>query len=299
MALHPQAVAALDLWTSGPRVGKPGYGEEQIAGRRRLALEEAAAESKEPVDHVEDIDADGVRCRLYRPEGSTATIVHLHGGGFVFGDIDTHDGQSRRIANRTGMAVLAVDYRRPPEDPFPAAPDDVDVALSWLLVNASAVGLDIAQVVALGDSAGGNLALVAALRNPNAFAATVLIYPLIDAHMRFPSYRDQTVGLNAEEAGWYWRQYARTPADYDDADLAPITATVLGTLPPTLVIAAEHDVLVDENVELARRIQVAGGTVELSTYAGMIHGFWRHPTLFDASEESLAQVAGFVRRTLA
>lgn len=299
MALHPEAEVAIELWASGPDVGGPGFGEVQIAERRKQALEDAAAETKEPVDYVEDIDAEGVPCRLYRPEGSTATIMALHGGGFVFGDNDTHDGQWRRLANRTGMAVLAVDYRRPPEHKFPAAPGDVDVALSWLLVNASSVGLDIAQVVALGDSAGANLALVAALRNPNAFAATVLIYPFVDAQMRFSSYGDWVGGLSAAEAAWYWRQYARSPDDHHDPDVSPLDAAILGTLPPTLVIAAEHDVLLDEDVELAHRIQAAGGSVELTTYAGMIHGFWRHPTLFGASEESLAQVADFLRRTLA
>jgi acetyl esterase len=296
--LHPQAVAAAELWRLAPSVAEPGFGPAEIAEKRREALALAAEEDKEPVDHVEDVDADGVRCRLYRPEGATATILHLHGGGFVFGDVDTHDGQSRRLANRTGMAVLAVDYRRPPEHPFPAAPDDVDTALSWLLVNAPSAGLDLAKVVALGDSAGGNLALVAALRNPNAFVATVLVYPFIDPRMRFPSYAVDSVGMSAAEAAWYWRQYARTDADYEDPDLSPIDAAELGTLPPTLVIAAEHDVLVDEDVDLAGRIEAAGGRVELTTYPGMIHGFWRHPTLFDAAEESLAQIAEFLGRTV-
>jgi acetyl esterase len=296
--LHPQSDAALALWRLGPSVGDPGYADGDVAHQRELALEAAALEEKEPVDRVEDVDADGVPCRLYRPAGSTATIVFLHGGGFAFGDLDTHDGQSRRLANRTGMAVLAVHYRRPPEHPFPAAPDDVDTALSWLLVNAPSVGLDVAQVAAVGDSAGGNLALVAALRNPNAFAAAVLVYPFIDPRARFPSYARPDGGLTAAEAAWYWQRYARTPADYDDPDLAPIDSTGLGTLPPTLVLVAGEDVLADEDVELARRIDDSGGTVTLSTYPGMIHGFWRHPVLFDAAEESLAEIAAFLRRTV-
>ena len=118
----------------GPSVSDPGFGPADIAAKRAEALAAAALEPEEPVDRVEDVDADGVRCRLYVPDGAERTILFLHGGGFVFGDVDTHDGQSRRLANRTGSAVLAVDYRRPPEHPFPAAPDDVDTALSWLLV---------------------------------------------------------------------------------------------------------------------------------------------------------------------
>jgi acetyl esterase len=125
MVLHPRAEAAVALW------------------------------SREPVGRVEDLDADGVPCRLFRPEGASGVIVFLHGGGFVFGDLDSHDAQSRRVANRTGMAVLAVDYRRPPEHRFPAGVDDVDAAVAWLTLNASSAGLDLTRMVALGDSAGG------------------------------------------------------------------------------------------------------------------------------------------------
>jgi acetyl esterase len=296
--LHPQAEAAIALWSQGPSVTDPGYGTTDIAEQRTLARDAAAAEPKEDVARVEDVDADGVACRLYRPASArrTGVVVFLHGGGFVFGDLDTHDAQARRIANRTGFAVLAVDYRRPPEHTFPAAPDDVGTAVAWLRVHASAAGLDAARLVALGDSAGGNLALVAALRNRDLFAATVLVYPFLDPRARFPSYERENGGLMAGEAAWYWQQYASSPADLTDPDLAPIDSPLLGTLPPTLVQAAEHDVLRDEDAELARRIEAAGVPVQLTTYPGMIHGFWRHPELFDAAEQSLAEIAGFLRQ---
>ena len=296
MTLHPQAVAALELWSQGASVGDPGFGPADIATRRAEALALAAAEPIEDVDRVEDVDADGVPCRLYVPDGAERTLLFLHGGGFVFGDVDTHDGQSRRLANRTGSAVLAVDYRRPPEHRFPAAPDDVDTALAWLLVNAGSRGLDLGRIVACGDSAGGNLALVAALRNPNALAATVLVYPFVDADLGGASYAATDGGLTRAEARWYWQQYARTADDLRDADLAPYLSERLGSLPPTLVQVAEHDVLADEDRELVRRIRAAGATVEEATYVGMIHGFWRHPQLFDAAEEALADVAGFLDR---
>jgi acetyl esterase len=302
VALHPQAEAAMAEWARGPRVTDPDY---DIAEQRRLARDMAALEPREPVDRVVDVDAGGVPCRLYLPvpttpagAGSPGAVVFLHGGGFVFGDLDTHDAQSRRIANRTGLAVLAVDYRRPPEHRFPAAPGDVDTAVAWLLGAAPSLGVDVSRLVALGDSAGGNLALVAALRNPNVFAALVLVYPFVDPSLRHDSYRTEAGGLGLEEAGWYWQQYAATPADLTDPDLAPIRSDRLGALPPTLVQAAEHDPLVDEDVELARRIREAGVPVELTTYPGMVHGFWRHPEQFDAAEESLAELTGFLRRTL-
>ena len=296
MTLHPQAVAALDLWSQGASVSDPDFGPSDIATRRAEARVLAAAEAIEDVDRVEDVDADGVPCRLYLPDGAERTLLFLHGGGFVFGDVDTHDGQSRRLANRTGSAVLAVDYRRPPEHRFPAAPDDVDTALAWLLVNAGTRGLDLGRIVACGDSAGGNLALVAALRNPNALAATVLVYPFVDADLGGASYAATDGGLTRAEARWYWQQYARTADDLRDADLAPYLSERLGSLPPTLVQVAEHDVLADEDRELVRRIRSAGATVEETTYAGMIHGFWRHPQLFDAAEEALADIAGFLDR---
>ncbi|HEX5769344.1 MAG TPA: alpha/beta hydrolase [Nocardioidaceae bacterium] len=296
MVLHPQAVAALDQWAQGPRPTDPGFDVDE---QRRLARQQAATEPREEVGHVEDVDAAGVPCRLYLPaRASGGAILFLHGGGFVFGDLDTHDAQARRMANLTGLAVLAVDYRRPPEHRFPAAPADVDAALAWLVGAAPALGLDVSRLVALGDSAGGNLALVAALRNPNVFAATVLVYPFIDPRQRYDSYRREAGGLGADEAAWYWQQYARSADDYADPDLAPIDSEALHTLPPTLVVAAEHDPLVDEDVDLARRLEAAGVPTTLSTYPGMIHGFWRRPEQFDAAEESLAEIADFLRRTL-
>ncbi len=296
MTLHPQSVAALELWAQGPSVADPGFGPADIAAQRAEALAAAAVEPLEQVDRVEDVDADGVPCRLYVPDGAQRTIVFLHGGGFVFGEVATHDGQARRLANRTGSAVLAVDYRRPPEHPFPAAPDDVDTALSWLLVNAGSRGLDLARVVACGDSAGGNLALVAALRNPNALAATVLVYPFVDASMSMPSHASPDGGLTRAEAAWYWQQYSRTPDDVFDEDLSPYFSEEMGTLPPTLVQVAEHDVLADEDHELVRRMRAADVMVEETTYAGMIHGFWRNPQLFDAAEDALVEIAGFLDR---
>ena len=298
MSLHPQAVHALELWSVGPSVEDPGFGPDDVATMRRAQRVAAAAEEHEPVDRVEDVDADGVPCRLFVPTGATAGLVFLHGGGFAFGDLDTHDAQSRRLADRTGRAVLAVDYRRPPEHPFPAAPDDVDTALRWLGSHAAELSLDPARTATVGDSAGGNLALVAALRNPDLVAACALVYPFVDATTSGASYAATDGGLTLGEAQWYWRQYAATPVDLLHGDLSPLGSDRLGSAPPTYVLVAEHDVLADEDRELARRIEAGGGTVEVETYAGMIHGFWRHPELFDAAEESLVALTGWLDRTV-
>jgi len=296
MTLHPQAVAALEEWSRRP--GVAGLGPGDIDARRAEDRAVADGEHREPVDRAEDVDADGVRCRLYVPDGAPATarrtVIFLHGGGFVFGDLDTHDAQARRIANRTGSAVVSVDYRRPPEHRFPAAPDDVDTVLAWLLAHGPGLGLDTRRLVALGDSAGGNLALVAALRNPNAFVACVLVYPFVDAATSCPSYAAPDGGMTRDEAEWFWNQYSRGSEDLTDPDLAPYLSDRLGTLPVTLLQVAEHDVLADEDLELGSRIAAAGGQVQVTTYPGMVHGFWRHPDAFDAAEEALAEAAGFL-----
>jgi acetyl esterase len=148
----------------------------------------------------------------------------------------------------------------------------------------------------VGDSAGANLALVAALRNPGLLAACVLVYPFVDAAMTGGSYAATDGGMTRAEAAWYWRQYARDDHDEDlaDPDLAPFVSDALGSAPPSLVQVAEHDVLADEDLELARRIEAAGAPLSVTTYPGMIHGFWRHPDQFDAAEEALAEIAGFL-----
>ena len=303
MALHPQAEAVLAQWAAGPHVTDPGFGAPEIARLRAEAVAVAGEEPKEPVGQVVHVDADGVRCRLYVPETGVPAqlggLVFVHGGGFVFGDLDTHDGQSRRLANRTGMAVLAVDYRRPPEHRFPAAPDDVDTAVAWFVTQGASWGVDPTRLAVIGDSAGGNLALVAALRNPRLFAAAVLVYPFLDPEAAAASYDSESLAsLAADECAWYWQQYAATPDDLSHPDLAPLRSDRLGTLPPTLVQVAEHDVLAGEDVELARLVAEAGGTVSTTLYPGMVHGFWRHPQAFDAAKEALAEAAAFLRATL-
>ncbi|MGN6576877.1 MAG: alpha/beta hydrolase, partial [Nocardioides sp.] len=222
--LHPQARYALELWAQGPQVTDAGFGIEDVVAMRAAAVAAAASEPREPVARTEDLDADGVPCRLHVPdgEGPPGVLVFLHGGGFAFGDLDTHDGQARRLANRTGLAVLSVDYRRPPEHPFPAAPDDVDTSLRWLVRTGGRLGLDPTRLALVGDSAGGNLALVATLRNPGLARATVLVYPFLDPDLAAPSYGGYDGGLTRGEARWYWQQYAGAPDDLEDQDLAPL-----------------------------------------------------------------------------
>lgn len=289
MALHPQARRAVEQYAAELPVHDPSY---DVAEARARAREEALAEPREEVAEVRDVDADGVPCRLYLPAGYDGVVLHAHGGGFVFNDIDVHDASARRLANRSRMAVLSVDYRRPPEHRFPAAPDDVTTASGWLRRQPALAAL---PTFAHGDSAGGNLALVAALREPGRFAGVVLIYPFLDPAASYESYRTAAQGFDPAEAAWYWQQYAATAADLEHPDLAPLRSDRLGTLPPTLLVTAEHDPLRDEGEHLATLLAETGVEVVATRYLGQVHGFWRHPAAFDAAEPLLRQVAGWLR----
>ena len=289
MRLFPQARKAVEADAASPPLA-----DVDIAAVRAEARRTALAEVKEDVAEVVGLDADGVPCRLYTPaDVGEGVIVHLHGGGFVFNDVEVHDAACRRLANRTRLRVLSVDYRRPPEHRFPAAPDDVDTVLRWLRRD-PVLGALPAHVH--GDSAGGNLALVAALRNPGRFRTAILVYPFLDPTCSSPSYSAE--GGWKADAEWYWAQYAATPADYADPDLAPLLAddARLAALPPTLVVSAEGDILVDEDEDLAHRLAELGVEVVAFRAVGQVHGFWRHGPVFPAAESVMAMTAGFVHQ---
>lgn len=251
------------------------------------------AQPREEVAEAIDVDADGVPCRLFVPEDAVdGVIVHLHGGGFVFNDIDVHDGVCRRLANRSKRRVLSIGYRKPPEHRFPAAIEDIDTVLGWL-ERQHPTG----EYAIHGDSAGANLALVGALRNPGRFKALVLIYPFLDPTASFASYEVAEVsGFEQGEASWYWEQYADRD-DWNNPDLAPLNATNLGTLPPTFIATAEFDPLRDEGEELARRIVETGVETVAIRCLGQNHGFWRHAQ-FTASEPLVRQGAAFIDQHL-
>jgi acetyl esterase len=283
-------------WVEAARHETPVWAEGyDIAAARVASRAFALQEEPEDIAQVIDLDADGVRVRLFRPDGADPGLVlHLHGGGFVFHDVDVHDRPCRRLANRLGQAVLSVDYRLAPEHRFPAARDDVDTVLSWLDHDGSRLELGGPTYVH-GDSAGGNLALVTALRHPGRFRAAVLIYPFLDPEAAGASYGiGAESGFDPREARWYWEQYADTEYDLTHPDLAPLLSDRLGTLPPTLVVTAEDDPLRDEGELLAARIAEAGGQVTGVRYLGQVHGFWRHAA-FPASEELIRHTCAFLR----
>ena len=309
MALTPQSREAVRASQLQPSVTDPGYSWED---ERRADREAALAAGREHVAHVSEHvavvegsagwagRAGGVPVRFYRPgEGAPPGLVlHLHGGGFVLNDVEVHDASVRRFANRSGMAMLSVEYRRPPEHRFPAAPDDVSTVVRWL--DAGGLGeLGLPADVPLfvhGDSAGGNLALVAALRHPGRFSAVALLYPFLDPTADSPSYHEENHGFGRAEALWYWEKYASSPADLVDPDLAPLRSDRLASLPPTLVTTAEHDPCRDDGERLVALLAEAGVEVTGTRYLGLVHGFWRHPEAFDQAEPLMRQVASFLRQ---
>lgn len=296
--LYPQARRSREQ-----AAGEAEVWETDIDEARRAAREEASSAPREDVAEVVDLDADGVPCRLYRPVGARpGLVVHLHGGGFVFHDVEVHDAAARRLANRCRVAVLSVDYRRPPEHRFPAAPEDVDGVLRWVARTGAAHGLT-GPLVLHGDSAGGNLALVAALRNPGMAAGVVLLYPFLDPTASFDSWSSAADSFDPRAGAWYWQQYAASPDDLASPDLAPLGPDLAGQdrlagLPPTLVVTAGEDPLRDEGEHLAQLLAEAGVEVTATRYLGQLHGFWRHPDVFDPAEPLTRQVAGFVQLLL-
>jgi acetyl esterase len=288
--LHPQARAALGVQQRVP----PSL--DNVTGMRRSMVDATEDEvgAGPPVRRVVDVDAGGVGARLYRdgPDDDPPVLVYAHGGGWVLGDLETHDGLCRHLAARTGWAVLAVDYRRAPEFSHPAALDDVERALGWLRrAGAAAYGLDPARIAVGGDSAGGQLAAVAARRARDAghpVVAQVLICPVLDPVMDYPDL--DGFGLHRDEMRFFWDAFTPPGADRTHPDVDPFRADPAG-LPPAVVINAELDVLCAEGERYAARLQAAGVPVISVCHQGLNHNFVRKLALFDAAHVAVAEIA--------
>lgn len=231
------------------------------------------------VGAVEDLTVpggDGDRpARLYRPvtDGPLPTVVYLHGGGFVIGDLETHDQTCRRLCLDADVVVLAVDYRLAPEHPFPAGVQDAIAATRWAAERK--LGGDDRLAIA-GDSAGGNFAAVVAQTVPELLTAQLLIYPAVDAFGDYPSRHENESGYGLEVADMLWfHDHYTGGADItpDDPRFSPYRADSLEGQPPAVVAVAEFDPLRDEGVAYAEKLAEAGVPVDLASYEGMIHGF--------------------------
>jgi acetyl esterase len=229
-------------------------------------------------------------------------FVFFHGGGWVVGDLDTHDVVCRQIAEQAQVVVIAVDYRLAPEHPFPAAIDDAWIATSWIAAHARELSIDGSRIAVCGDSAGGGLATVVALmaRDSQKFRVSlqVLIYPVLDLRAESPSYSEYANGYFLTRAGmqWYIAQYAPAPEAILDWRASPLLAPWVHGVAPALIIAAELDPLVDEGAAYARRLQGARVPVEYHVLDGMIHGFLTMGGRIDAANDAVALTAATLRK---
>ena len=259
-----------------------------VAAERAEMRREAAAEAGQPVARIDDVDAGGVPARLYVPDGAAGALLYLHGGGFVLGDLVTHDGIARRLAARTGWAVLLVDYRLAPEHPWPAADEDAAAAGDWL------AGQDFERLAVVGDSAGAALALGEVLRHPDRYAAQVLVYPFVDpSGATYDRSPEPALELDLDRCASFWDLYLQGADASGDEALHVLDGESLAGLPPALLQLAEHDVLTPTGRLLAERLEADGVTVEVVTYPGVQHGFWRR-TDNDQGERAIADVAAFL-----
>ena len=255
---------------------------------------------------VEDTDADGVPIRIYRPvetEEPSMALVYFHGGGWVVGSIDTHDGITRAIARRAGIVVVSVDYRLAPEHPFPAALEDAWTATQWVSSHADELKLDVDRIGVGGDSSGGNLAAVVARRGRDhavPVALQLLLYPVISYAFDTPSYSyfSEGYGLTRDGMRWYWDQYLGG-SDGKNPDVSPSETADLRRLPRAIVVTAEADVLRDEAESYAQRMFLSTVETEGYRYDGMVHGFLRMAGKVERSNAAFDELAESIKTMLA
>lgn len=286
MPLNPQVEAVLAMFAMAPPVDYSSATAAHVRAVRDQFDMPLAFGAPPAVARVENLEIDlpgrSVAARLYVPEGAgtpAPLVLFFHGGGWVLGTLDTHDGTCRALAQASGAAVLSIDYRRAPEHRYPAAVDDCYDALCWARDHAAALGCDGARLAVAGDSAGGNLAGAVAIaardRGGPALRHQLLIYPVTDDDYSLPSYAQNGGGeyfLGQAAMEWFWGHYL---GDQSEAPLAKIGRTPsLAGLPPATVITAEFDPLRDEGNAYAARLAEAGVSVDAATAPGMIHGFF-------------------------
>ena len=268
----------------GPKLARAGFRLTQLTNGRGPEL-----------DRVRETRFGGVGCREYLPTSPRpGVIVFLHGGGFVLGDLDSHDATCRRIADQSGTRTIAVDYRLSPEHPYPAPLDDCEAATRAIV---AALGVPFSQTVLMGDSAGGCLAVATAARllaTGVRLAGQCLLYPAFDSRCRTESYHEfaSGYGLTAETMHWFWSQYLG-PIDRDAAppDASPFERESVAGLPPTYLLTCEYDVLRDEGEQFAARLRASHIPTRAVRWPRVIHGFIQLAGLLPAGLEATEEAA--------
>ena len=307
--VDPEARRMMDAIANS---GEPPLQDLPVAEARRIADERVIRTNIAPeaVWSVRDVMIPGrggaLRLRVYKPADKPGqpVLLYIPGGGFTVGNLDTHDPQCRRFANRAGCMVVAVEYRLAPEHRFPAAVEDVLSAAEWIAVQADAIGADRMRVAITGDSSGGTLTATVCQqlrgRADLRVCLQVLIYPGTDLRMTAPSHVRLGEGnfLTAAKLRWFYEQYLRSPADAEDPLASPLLAESVAGLPPALLITAGLDPLLDEGIEYAERLRQAGVPVEHINYEGWPHGFFFWAGT-EAATDSTARIEAALRQAFA
>ncbi len=311
MPLDPQVQAVLDLLGS---LGLTQLSDVPYDQLRALTLEMSKQSPVEDVASVRDVHANGpggeILIHVYRPAGSNEAdqlgcFIHIHGGGWTIGSVESYEGTCRTIANQAGVAVASIEYRLGPEHRYPAAVDDCWAATKWIAASASTLKIDPERLAVGGDSAGGNLAAVVALLARDEGAPRLqhqaLVYPSVDARMIAPSIDENAKGflLTKADMTWFFGHYiGDQKVDVTDWRLSPIMHPRHDGLPPATIITAEFDPLRDDGEQYRDVLRAAGVAVEHQRYDGMVHGFFGMGDQIDAGKTAVSQVAGALKRSI-
>ena len=308
MPLDPIVKAFLDQMAAQPG---PKMQEMPAADARAMfaAMMQMVGPKDVPVGKVENIAMPGpggdLQLRNYTPvaAGSDAlpTLIFFHGGGFVIGDLDTHDGICRILANESGARVIAVNYRCAPEHKYPAALDDAIAALNWIEANASKLGVDANRLAVGGDSAGGALsAILAQIANEKGkpkFAMQLLMFPVTQIGGETVSLREFAEGYFLERAtlDWFFDCYLPPDADKSDPRISPLSAEDFAGLPPAYVLLSGYDPLHDEGAQYAEKLRAAGVAVTVADYPDMVHDFIYMDAILPQAREALVAAANALK----
>lgn len=303
MPVHPQVAALLERLARSPL---PKYYHVSPFVARRIYRETRAVLSPRPpeVAQTRFLAFRDYAVRAYRPaaSGVLPVLMYFHGGGWTIGDLDTHDVVCRQLAVGAGCAVFSVEYRLGPEHPFPAAVEDCIAATRYVQRHAEELGVDGQRIAVGGDSAGGNLAAVVALQARDAgwppLAFQLLVYPATNQRLETASHVRNARGYLLEREGieFFRRCYLPDPSAYTDWRASPLLAASHAGLPPTLVITAGYDPLLDEGKAYAERLRAAGVEVAYHEYSDMVHGFLLLGGVLDTANQAVTECCAALRR---
>jgi acetyl esterase len=308
--LDPDAAAVFKAFQEA---GRPAYETLTPAEARAFYLAGRIVTNPEPPElrSVTPLaipsPAGSIPARVYTPiklrakDGRAPCLVFFHGGGWVIGDLDSHDVACRKLAHEGELIVISVDYRLAPEHKFPAAIDDAIAATKWIAGNAKALGIDADRLMVGGDSAGGNLAAVVSISardgNGPAIAGQVLIYPATDFAMTHSSHKEPetSILLTHTVIRWFQNHYLTSPSDGEDWRASPARAETLKGLPPAYVLTAGADPLRDEGDEYAERLKAAGVAVTYRHFPGQFHGFFTMGKLLQKANIAATEIGSWLK----